>query len=65
MSKNNALLVAGTIFSIVALIHLLRYFLLIDITISGYVLSENISIVGFVIASALAIWMFLARRSKH
>lgn len=61
LGKNNALLVAGIVFAIVALLHLYR---LIDSTvvfIGPYLLPMWVSLVGLMVAILLAIWMLIAR----
>ncbi len=60
MTKNSALLVAGIVFLMVALGHLLRITLGIGITVSGQVLPMWPSYVGLAIALILSIGMFVA-----
>ncbi len=62
MSKNFALKVAGIIFGIVALAHLLRVLFHFDIIISGYSIPMNLSIVALIVAFILCIWMLMASR---
>lgn len=64
MKKNTALLVAGIIFVIFALIHLLRVLFAIEIVASGYVVPQSLSVVAVIIALVLALWMFMARLAK-
>lgn len=61
--KNLPLIIAGIIFSIVALAHLLRVIYHWQIIIAGYIIPISASIVAFVIAIVLAIWMFAAAKS--
>jgi hypothetical protein len=63
-NKDNALLVAGLIFSVVALAHLLRLILHFNLLIARYLIPEWVSIPGFIIFFGLAIWMFMARSSR-
>jgi len=63
--KNKALFVAGVIFLIVAIAHLLRYYFKTEMIIGSYVFPMDMSLVGFVVAGLLAIWMFMARRSRN
>lgn len=63
MQKNTALLTAGFIFSLVALIHFLRLILGKEIIILGYLLPPSVSLIGFIVSLLLAIWMFRARKS--
>ena len=65
MKKNSALVVAGVIFTLVALAHLARYFHKTEIIVSGHVLSLEVSLVAFVVSGLLAIWMFMAKASKN
>lgn len=62
MNKNFALTVAGIVFTIVAIVHLLRLLFSWEILIGGYVIPMWFSILGLIIAAILAIWMFIARR---
>lgn len=62
--KNIALIVAGFVFAIVAIAHLLRLYLGIEIMASNYVVPMNISWAGFIVTLALSIWMFVAYRAK-
>ncbi len=63
MKKDTALVVSGFIFAIVALAHVVRFFLKTEIIISGHVLSMEASLIAFVIAGLLSIWMFMASKS--
>lgn len=63
MNKNLALVVAGIIFSIVALIHLLRLVYQFQIVVGDTVLSMQTSVFGLIIGLLLAFWMFAASRS--
>ena len=56
--KDTALKVAGIIFFVVAIIHLLRVILKTEVIIAGYVLPIWASVWGFVVPLLLAIWMF-------
>lgn len=58
MNKKIALLVAGIVFSLVALGHLLRIILMPVITINNYIVPITFNYVGLAISLALAIWMF-------
>lgn len=62
MNKDLPLIVAGIIFSIVAIVHLTRLFLKFGLIIAGYPVPLSFNGVGFVIAAILAIWMFKASR---
>lgn len=64
MNTRIPLVVAGIIFLLVALAHLLRLVVHFTIMAAGYALPMTVSYVGFVIALVLAIWMFLAALKK-
>ncbi len=65
MDKNKALLVAGLIFALVAILHLVRYYFSLEIVVGGTNIPLSLSLVGFVVAGLLALWMFFARASKR
>lgn len=58
--KTRALYVAGTIFLLVALVHVLRIFHPFQIAVDGNPVPEAASIVGAVVFGLLALWMFLS-----
>jgi hypothetical protein len=58
--KDTALKVAGIVFFMVAMAHLLRSMLRFEIIIGGYALPVWYSLVGFIIPLLLSIWMFKA-----
>ncbi len=62
MKKKIPLIVAGIIFSLVALIHLLRLIFGWEIIIDGNIVPMSVSTVGFIISLILAIWMFTASK---
>lgn len=62
MNKNNALVVAGIVFGVVSLMHLLRLYFKWEITFSGHILPMWVSVIGFIITMILSIWMFKARK---
>lgn len=62
MKKDKALLVAGLIFAIVAIAHLVRYFYKAEVIISGIIIPMEVSLVAFVVATVLSLWMFKARK---
>lgn len=63
MKKDKALFVAGLIFTLVALVHLLRIFFQFEVVVSGYILPMWLSVAGILVSSFLAIWMFRAIKS--
>ena len=60
--KNTALLMAGLIFAIVALAHLVRLYYGFEVIIAEYVVPMWFSYFGFIIPLALSILMFVARK---
>lgn len=56
--KRLPLVVAGIIFSIVAIMHLIRIVYHWQILIAGYVIPVSVSVIALVVAIVLAIWMF-------
>lgn len=58
--KNLPLIVAGIIFTIVGLGHLLRIMYHWQANIAGYNIPMSVSMVAFVVATILALWMFSA-----
>lgn len=62
MNKNIALRVAGTIFLLVAIGHLLRIISMSVISVAGYIIPLWPSYLGFIIALLLSIWMFVASK---
>lgn len=56
----SALIVAGIIFAIVTLMHLLRLIFKTEVIIGGKIIPMKISIIGFIIPLILSIWMFIA-----
>lgn len=65
MNKKIPLRVAGVVFTIVALAHLLRIIFLPTISIEGYLFPVSFNYIGFIITLVLAIWMFAASSSNH
>jgi uncharacterized membrane protein len=60
MNKIIPLRVAGFIFALVALGHLLRIIYEVKINVAEYVLPMSVSYIGFIVTLVLSIWMFLA-----
>jgi hypothetical protein len=56
--KDTALKVAGIIFFIVSVMHLLRLILKTEVIIAGSVVPVWASVFGFIIPLWLALWMF-------
>lgn len=63
MNKNTAVILAGVIFSLVFLLHLMRIIYDINIIIGSMVIPMWASWLGVVIFFILAIWMFRASRT--
>lgn len=64
MNKNIPLIVAGIVFALVALAHLLRLIYGAEITISGHIVSMAGSYLAFIVTLILSIWMFVSTRNK-
>ena len=60
--KNLPLIVAGCLFALVAITHLLRLYFGIEIMAANYVVPMMVSSVGAIVTGLLAIWMFVASR---
>jgi F0F1-type ATP synthase membrane subunit a len=60
--KNMALRVAGVVFLLVAIMHLLRLLLKVQVSVGDINVRLSLSLVGFVAALLLAIWMFSASK---
>lgn len=63
MNKNLALKVAGIVFTIVAIIHVVRLYYQTPIMVDGTTIPMQVSIYGLIIALALAWWMFKASKN--
>ena len=61
--KNAALLSAGIVFTLVSLLHWLRYFHALKITITGYTVSIETSMIIGVVTLILGLWMFVAAKN--
>jgi hypothetical protein len=62
MKKNPPLIVAGIIFTIIALLHLCRLICDISVMVGSTMLPEWVSWAGLIIPALLAIWMFKAAK---
>lgn len=56
-SKILALRIAGVIFGLIAIVHLVRIIMAIPITVGGHFISRWCNLVGLLIAGALCIWL--------
>lgn len=65
--KNQALLVSGLIFALIAIVHLLRIFYPFSIFISGVSIPLWVNGIAFILFSLLSIWMFRSfyEKCKH
>ncbi len=63
--KDTALKVAGVIFLAVAIIHLLRLILKLEVIIAGHVVPIWFSIWWFIFTLALSLWMFKISSDRH
>jgi hypothetical protein len=60
--KNSALIVAGIIFSIVTILHFVRYFKGWVILVGQYAIPPQWSVYAGVITGIVALWMFMAAK---
>ncbi len=60
--KGLALRVAGAIFLLVALMHLLRLLWKVQVSVAGHPVRLYLSLIGFLVAFLLAIWMLTASK---
>lgn len=58
MNKNIALKVAGIIFFLVSIMHLLRFLFKVEVVIAGFTVPLFCSLFGFTFALLLSLWMF-------
>lgn len=49
--------VAVTLFSVIAVVHLLRLLLGWEVVINGYTMSLSLSVVAIVLAGGMAVWL--------
>ena len=63
--KDTALKVSGVIFFLVAIIHLLRIILKVEVTVGGMAVPMGASVVGFIVPLLLALWMFKQVSPRH
>ena len=61
-TQKTALNVAGVVFLLVAVLHLLRVFLRWQITVESFTVPGWYSLVGFLVAFSLSLWMFKSNR---
>lgn len=59
MNTTPALIVAGIIFGIVSLMHLLRLIFKSEVIIAGKTIPMWVSVIGFILPLLLSIWMFM------
>lgn len=55
-----ALIVAGLVFAVVAVLHFIRYFKALHIVIGNFTVPLGWSIYGGIVAALLAVWMLVA-----
>ena len=61
-NKDLALKAAGVIFILVAIMHLLRFVLKMQVVIANVNMRLNASLIASVVALLLAVWMFAASK---
>ncbi len=57
-----ALTAAAVVFAAVSVLHWVRYFMAVEITVGGAVVPNSTSLILGIIAAVLAAWMILASR---
>lgn len=60
--KNTALMLAGTVFSLAAVLQLVRYFKAWELIIEQHHIPVEWSLYAGIILGLLAVWMFIAER---
>jgi hypothetical protein len=60
MDKNAALIAAGVIFVLIALLHLVRLITKFEVIVAGRKMPLWVSGIGLIVAGLLALWMFAA-----
>lgn len=63
MDKDIALILAGIVFGLVAIFHIVRLTYKLEVVIGGKVIPIQASIYGLILSFILSIWMFLASTS--
>jgi len=64
MSNNISLIIAGTIFIIVAILHLVRLIVKLHITVGRWEVPMFVSMIGLILAGVLGMWMFISAAKK-
>jgi hypothetical protein len=64
MKKCLPLVVAGIVFTLVAICHLLRIMYHWQATIAGHNIPMSVSLIGLIVTAILALWMFAAAAKK-
>lgn len=62
---NTLLLVCGIVFSIVAVMHLLRVCFKTQVIIGSKVIPLWVSVIGFILPVSLAVWIFMTLYSLN
>ena len=58
MKNDLALRAAGTVFLLVALMHLLRFIFKVEVIVAGFTVPLWFSLVGLIVALMLSMWLF-------
>ena len=64
MSRKQYCVVSGTLFSLVAIAHLLRVVFSITVQVDENVVPMFVSWIGFIVTGTLAFWAFRSRESQ-
>jgi hypothetical protein len=62
MDRNIALIAAGVVFVLVAILHLVRLITKFEVTVAKKVIPLWVNVIGLLVAGFLAFWMFAAAR---
>jgi hypothetical protein len=65
LAKSFGLKIAGTIFGMVALLHLLRLVLSVPVFISGWPLPMWMNVIGFIAATLFSLWLWKLAGTKE
>ena len=60
MIKNSALIVAGLIFFVVSVLHLVRLVMKLRVTVGRVEIPRYLSIAGLIAGLILSLWMFMS-----
>ena len=62
--QKTALVTAGTIFALLAILHFIRWLYAVEVLVDGEILPVVISLFSCIFLALLAAWMFIAARKS-